>query len=260
MYMREMGTVELLTREGEISIAKRIEEGLEAVRNQISLYLPTYEFLFRAYEPVKGGAGRIADLIVGFIDPNAPDVIAQPQNPTKVEAVPAPAETDDAADTEEAEAVDTGPDPVEVAQRFASLTKLHGQLLGAVAKTGIADPKTQKLRKKLAGEFMELKLAPRMFEALINNLRTHVFEIRQLEKEIMQIAVRDAAMPRKEFISSFPRNETDPQWAAKHAKSGKKWSAAIAKLEGEIRRRQEQLVVIEQRCQGDAAETAAGTP
>ena len=94
---------------------------------------------------------------------------------------------------------------------------------------------------------MELKLAPRMFEALINNLRTHVFEIRQLEKEIMQIAVRDAAMPRKEFISSFPRNETDPQWAAKHAKSGKKWSAAIAKLEGEIRRRQEQLVVIEQR-------------
>ena len=245
--MREMGTVELLTREGEISIAKRIEEGLEAVRNQISLYLPTYEFLFRAYEPVKGGAGRIADLIVGFIDPNAPDVIAQPQNPTKVEAVPAPAETDDAADTEEAEAVDTGPDPVEVAQRFASLTKLHGQLLGAVAKTGLSDPKTQKLRKKLAGEFMELKLAPRMFEALINNLRTHVFEIRQLEKEIMQIAVRDAGMPRKEFISSFPRNETDPRWAAKHAKSGKKWSAGIAKLEGEICRRQEQLVVIEQR-------------
>ena len=247
MYMREMGTVELLTREGEISIAKRIEEGLEAVRNQVSLYLPTYDFLFRAYEPVKAGAGRIADLIVGFIDPNAPDVIAQPQNPTKVEAVPVAAETDDATDTEDAEAVDTGPDPIEVAQRFASLTKLHGQLLGAVAKTGIADPKTQKLRKKLAGEFMELKLAPRMFEALINNLRTHVFEIRQLEKEIMQIAVRDAAMPRKEFISSFPRNETDPQWAAKHAKSGKKWSAAIAKLEGEIRRRQEQLVVIEQR-------------
>ena len=247
MYMREMGTVELLTREGEISIAKRIEEGLETVRNQVSLYLPTYDFLFRAYEPVKAGAGRIADLIVGFIDPNAPDVIAQPQNPTKVEAVPVAAETDDATDTEEAEAVDTGPDPIEVAQRFASLIKLHGQLLGAVAKTGIADPKTQKLRKKLAGEFMELKLAPRMFEALINNLRTHVFEIRQLEKEIMQIAVRDAAMPRKEFISSFPRNETDPQWAAKHAKSGKKWSAAIAKLEGEIRRRQEQLVVIEQR-------------
>ena len=247
MYMREMGTVELLTREGEISIAKRIEEGLETVRNQVSLYLPTYDFLFRAYEPVKAGAGRIADLIVGFIDPNAPDVIAQPQNPTKVEAVPVAAETDDATDTEEAEAVDTGPDPIEVAQRFASLIKLHGQLLGAVAKTGIADPKTQKLRKKLAGEFMELKLAPRMFEALINNLRTHVFEIRQLEKEIMQIAVRDAAMPRKEFISSFPRNETDPQWAANHAKSGKKWSAAIAKLEGEIRRRQEQLVVIEQR-------------
>jgi RNA polymerase primary sigma factor len=244
MYMREMGTVELLTREGEISIAKRIEEGLEAVRNQVSLYLPTYDYLFKAYEPIKDGTGRLADVIVGFIDPNAPDVIAQPQNPTKVEAAPAAEEADDG---DEEEGVDTGPDPVEAAQRFASLTKLHGQLLNAIAKTGLADPKTQKLRKKLAGEFMELKLAPRMFEALINHLRSHVFEIRQLEKEIMQIAVRDAGMPRKEFISSFPRNETDARWVARHAKSGKKWSVAIGKLEGEICRRQEQLVAIEQR-------------
>jgi RNA polymerase primary sigma factor len=247
MYMREMGTVELLTREGEISIAKRIEEGLEAVRNQVSLYLPTYDYLFKAYEPVKAGTGRLADVIVGFIDPNAPDVIAQPQNPTKVEAAPAAEEAEEADDGDEEEGGDTGPDPVEAAQRFASLTKLHGQLLNAIAKTGIADPKTQKLRKKLAGEFMELKLAPRMFEALINHLRSHVFEIRQLEKEIMQIAVRDAGMPRKEFISSFPRNETDARWVARHAKSGKKWSVAIGKLEGEICRRQEQLVAIEQR-------------
>jgi RNA polymerase primary sigma factor len=247
MYMREMGTVELLTREGEISIAKRIEEGLEAVRNQVSLYLPTYDYLFKAYEPIKAGTGRLADVIVGFIDPNAPDVIAQPQNPTKVEAAPAAEEAEEADDGDEEEGVDTGPDPVEAAQRFASLTKLHGQLLNAIAKTGLADPKTQKLRKKLAGEFMELKLAPRMFEALINHLRSHVFEIRQLEKEIMQIAVRDAGMPRKEFISSFPRNETDARWVARHAKSGKKWSVAIGKLEGEICRRQEQLVAIEQR-------------
>ena len=247
MYMREMGTVELLTREGEISIAKRIEEGLEAVRNQVSLYLPTYDYLFKAYEPVKAGTGRLADVIVGFIDPNAPDVIAQPQNPTKVEAAPAAEEAEEADDGDEEEGGDTGPDPVEAAQRFASLTKLHGQLLNAIAKTGLADPKTQKLRKKLAGEFMELKLAPRMFEALINHLRSHVFEIRQLEKEIMQIAVRDAGMPRKEFISSFPRNETDARWVARHAKSGKKWSVAIGKLEGEICRRQEQLVAIEQR-------------
>ncbi|HEY2590747.1 MAG TPA: RNA polymerase sigma factor region1.1 domain-containing protein, partial [Steroidobacteraceae bacterium] len=83
MYMREMGTVELLTREGEIRIAKRIEEGLDAVRTALSMYPPTYDFLLRAYEPVKTGQARLVDVIVGYIDPNAPDVIAQPQNPTR---------------------------------------------------------------------------------------------------------------------------------------------------------------------------------
>jgi len=85
MYMREMGTVELLTREGEIRIAKRIEEGLDAVRLALSNYPSTSEYLLKAYEPVKTGGARLVDIIVGFIDPNAPDVIAQPQNPTKMD-------------------------------------------------------------------------------------------------------------------------------------------------------------------------------
>ena len=246
MYMREMGTVELLTREGEISIAKRIEEGLNSVRGQLSLYPPTFDFMFKVYENVKAGTGRLADILVGFIDPNAPDVIAQPQNPTKIDAsAPAEAEeeADDADDGEEA--VDTGPDPVETAARFASMTKLHTQMLNAMAKVGVDDPKTQKIRKKLAGEFMELKLSPRMFDALIDNLRSHVNEIRQLEKEIMVIAVRDAGMPRKEFIASFPRNETSDRWVAKHVKAGKKWSAPLAKFADDIRTKQELLREIE---------------
>src|ERR1700693_6636008 len=94
MYMREMGTVELLTREGQIRIAKRIEEGLEAVRSALSMYPATHDFLLRAYEPVKAGQARLVDVIVGFIDPNAPDVIAQPQNPTKLEIVEAEAEAE----------------------------------------------------------------------------------------------------------------------------------------------------------------------
>ena len=249
MYMREMGTVELLTREGEISIAKRIEEGLDAVRTQISLYPPTYDFILRAYEPVKNGGGRLADIIVGFIDPNAPDVIAQPQNPTKVD--PAAAAAEEAEDVEggddEEEAADTGPDPVEAANRFASIQKLHAQCLGLLSKSGMEDPKAQKTRSKLSGEFMELKLAPKMFEALIGNLREHINEIRQLEKEIMVIAVRDAGMPRKEFITSFPRNETDERWVSKHVKAAKKWSAGLAKFSDEILRRQVQLQAIEKR-------------
>ena len=92
MYMREMGTVELLTREGEISIAKRIEEGLDAVRRALANYPATIEHLLNAYETVKSGQGRLVDIIVGFIDPNAPDVIAQPQNPTKMEVVEAAAD------------------------------------------------------------------------------------------------------------------------------------------------------------------------
>ena len=247
MYMREMGTVELLTREGEIRIAKRIEEGLDAVRSQVALYPPTYDFLLAAYEPVKAGQGRLVEIIVGFIDPNAPDVIAQPQNPTKMDLAAPEPEGDDESEEgdEEEEAVDTGPDPEEAARRFASIHKLHGQLLVALDKLGVEDPKTQKLRRKLADEFMELKLAPRMFDALIANLRLHVNEIRQLEREIMVMAVRDAGMPRKDFLATFPKNETSNRWLMKHIKGGKKYSPVLAKFQEPIEQRQLRLGELE---------------
>jgi RNA polymerase primary sigma factor len=252
MYMREMGTVELLTREGEIRIAKRIEEGLDAVRMALSNYPSTTEFLLKAYDPVKTGGARLVDIIVGFIDPNAPDVIAQPQNPTKMDLAPAAAEEKPEGEDEEAEdgdseeeAVDTGPDPEEAARRFAAIAKHHANVLSHIEKLGAKDPKTLKVRKKLSDEFMELKLAPRMFEALIANLRHGVNEIRQLEKEIMIIAVRDAGMPRKEFILSFPKNETSNRWLQKQIKGGKKWSAAMGRLKDEIERRQEKLAQLE---------------
>ncbi len=250
MYMREMGTVELLTREGEIRIAKRIEEGLDAVRTALSMYPPTFDFLLKAYEPAKAGQSRLVDIIVGFIDPNAPDVIAQPQNPTKMDlAEPAEAETEETEEGEDGdeseEAVDTGPDPEEAARRFASIQKGHVSALAHIAKDGAKDPKTLKVRKKLSLEMMELKLSPRMFDALILNLRTHVAEVRQLEKEIMIIAVRDAGMPRKDFISTFPKNETSPKWLQKHQKAGKKYSPLLVKFKDEIERRQKKLETLE---------------
>ncbi len=252
MYMREMGTVELLTREGEIRIAKRIEEGLDAVRTALSMYPPTFEFLLKAYEPVKSGQARLVDVIVGFIDPNAPDVIAQPQNPTKLELVSDEdrtrgedeEESEDGEDSEET--VDTGPDPEEAARRFASIQKSFAHALTAIQRSGTADARALRLRRKLAAEFMELKLSPRMFDALILNLRAHVSEIRQLEKEIMILAVRDAGMPRKDFIATFPKNETSPRWLAKHVKAGKKYSAPLARLKEEIERRQRKLEGLEE--------------
>src|SRR5262247_515556 len=121
MYMREMGTVELLTREGEIRIAKRIEEGLDQVRTALAYYPPTYEYLLAAWEPVKAGQGRITDLIVGFLDPNAPDEIAQPHNMKTVvrkEESESEDEEGEEGSEDEEETLDTGPDPEETARRF----------------------------------------------------------------------------------------------------------------------------------------------
>ena len=250
MYMREMGTVELLTREGEISIAKRIEQGLEAVRLALSAYPPTHDLLLGTYEPVKAGQGRLIDIIVGFVDPNAPDVIAEPINPKLAAAAKAEAAENDDSEEEEAEeeeAVETGPDPEEAAARFASLAKVYGQVVKALDDKGPKDPKTVKLRRKLAAEFMELKLAPRMFEQLVAHLRVHLNEIRSIEKTVMQICVRDAGMPRPDFIETFPRNETNLHWLDKHVRAKRKHSAALGRMREEIEKQQLRLRDIEVR-------------
>jgi RNA polymerase primary sigma factor len=253
MYMREMGTVELLTREGEIRIAKRIEEGLDAVRKALSMYPLTHELILAAYEPIKAGqGGRLADIIVGFIDPNAPDEIAAPINP-KLAAAEAPVEKDDDDEeaegegTEEEEALETGPDPIEAARRFESLAKAQLHAGKLAAEKGWSDPKTIKARVALSLEFMELKLSPKMFEMLIVQLRDNVAEIRNMEKQVMLLCVRDAGMPRKDFISTFPKNETNLTWLDKHIRAKRKHSAHLAKLRDQIERQQHNLQAFEVR-------------
>jgi RNA polymerase primary sigma factor len=255
MYMREMGTVELLTREGEIAIAKRIEEGLDSVRRALSSYPPSYELLLRAYEPLKNGQGRLVDIIVGFVDPNAPDVIAEPINP-KLAAKEAPeAEAEDEEEgSEEEEALETGPDPEEAARRFASLARCYAQVVKSIEDKGTRDPKTIKLRRKLADEFMELKLSPKMFDQLIGQIREHLNEIRSLEKAVMQRCVRDSGMPRSDFIETFPRNETNLGWLDKHIRAKRKHSAKLASFRDEIEAEQKKLATIEQRARLSIAE------
>jgi RNA polymerase primary sigma factor len=241
MYMREMGTVELLTREGEIRIAKRIEEGLDAVRTALANFPATYEYLLRAYEPVKAGQGRLIDIIVGFVDPNAPDEIAQPQNPKLLAPEKTESENDDDENGEEEEALETGPDPEEAARRFTAVAKLQAQVIKALDGPGPKELKTTKLRKRIAAQFMELKLAPKMFDALIVNLRDHVATIRGLEKEIMQLCIKQAGMPRKDFIAIFPKNETKPGWIDKQIKLKRKHSASLGRLKPEILGRQQSI-------------------
>jgi RNA polymerase primary sigma factor len=247
MYMREMGTVELLTREGEIRIAKRIEEGLEAVKIALGSYPGTYDLLLRHYETVRAGQMRLVDVIVGFVDPNAPDEIAQPQNPKMMalEREEAANDDDETDSDEDEEAIDTGPDPEEAAKRFSSIAKVHHQFLNALDKLGSKDPKTLKIRKKICGELMELKLSPKMFDQLIDNLRLHVTEVRLLEKEIMFLCIKQAGMPRKDFISTFPKNETSTRWLDKHIKAKKRYSAPLAKFKDEVERRQNKLKDLE---------------
>ena len=247
MYMREMGTVELLTREGEIRIAKRIEEGLEAVKIALGSYPGTYDLLLRHYETVKAGQMRLVDVIVGFVDPNAPDEIAQPQNPKMMalEREEAANDDDETEGDEDEEVIDTGPDPEEAAKRFNSIAKIQHQFLNALDKVGSKDPKTLKIRKKICGELMELKLSPKMFDQLIDNLRQHVTEVRLLEKEIMFLCIKQAGMPRKDFISTFPKNETSTRWLDKHIKAKKRYSAPLAKFKDEVERRQNKLKDLE---------------
>ena len=153
MYMREMGTVELLTREGEIRIAKRIEEGLDAVRTALSSYPMTYHFILNQYEQVKAGQGRLVDILVGFIDPNAPDEIAAPVNPKLAQAAAPEADTDEGDENEggsdEEEVLETGPDPEEVARRFASIAKLHQQVLKAIEQGGRSEEHTSELQSPI---------------------------------------------------------------------------------------------------------------
>ena len=248
MYMREMGTVELLTREGEIRIAKRIEEGLEQVKHALAYYPPTYDLLLKAYEPIKGGQGRLTDIIVGFIDPNAPDEIAQPQNPKAMSLQKEEKDLDDDnvdVDDAEEEVADTGPDPEEAARRFAAIQRGINAVVKGLSDKGPKDAKVVKARKKLADQFMELKLAPRMFEALILSLRGHLEEIRRLEREIMLVCVKQAGMPRKDFISTFPKNETNLRWLDKHIRAKRKHSAPLSKLKEEVTARQKALKEVE---------------
>jgi RNA polymerase primary sigma factor len=248
MYMREMGTVELLTREGEIRIAKRIEEGLNQVKSAVGLFPPTFDLILGEYAPVKAGEGRLADLIVGFIDPNEEE--APPPPPVvvvdKIESDSDSDDDDDDDDDDEDETpVNTGPDPEEAERRFKAIARLYKKSTAAIEAYGTQSEKTRKAREALIDELMQLKLSPKLFELMIINLRGYVMSIREQERAVMQLCVRTAGMPRKDFIASFPKNETNLEWVEKHIRAKRKHSSVLAKLKEDIVRSQKKLIRIE---------------
>ena len=248
MYMREMGTVELLTREGEIVIAKRIEDGLNQVLLALSAYPETAATLLRGYERVAAGEMRLNDLISGFIDPNAvEEEIPQPQIPQSAKSANDADSNNgkDSDDDDDSTPVDTGPDPEEAREHFAALEKTYKQLIAALEKGGKNAARVKKLREQLSEQIMSLKLVPRIVDILTTNLRQAIARIRTHERAIMDACVTRAGMPRREFITTFPNNETDPGWVDEQAKGGHKYSAAIAQCRDEIIRAQNKLIALQ---------------
>ena len=234
MYMREMGTVELLTRQGEIEIAKRIEDGLNQVKYHMAHFPPTIEKLLEVFDAVAAGETRLQDFVVGFIDPNAPDEIKSPVT-----------KSDNQDDDDEEEVIDTGPDPDEVAARLKVIRRLYKRSLTALEKWGTKEKKTIKVQAELADQLMELKLAPKLTDVLVRGLRASVSVLRAQERQVMQICVRDAGMPRKDFLASFPKSETDLKWIEKHIRAKRKHSSTLAKLRDDVLRAQRKLLAVE---------------
>ncbi|HIP52469.1 MAG TPA: sigma-70 family RNA polymerase sigma factor, partial [Chromatiales bacterium] len=236
MYMREMGTVELLTREGELRIAKRIEEGLNQVAAALATYPSTIEKLLGKFDKMEAGETRLTDIINGFVDPNETDEVKKPV----INNASASSDKD-----EEEEVVDTGPDPEEAAKRIAALRKHYKTLVNALTRHGKDDPKTQKAAAKVAEIYLELRLLPAVFNEMAENLRNTIARIRTQERVIMNLCVNQAQMPRKEFITSFPQNETNLDWLDEQIKSGKGYASALEEHAEEILRAQKKLADIE---------------
>jgi RNA polymerase primary sigma factor len=248
MYMREMGSVDLLTREGEISIAKRIEDGLNQVNMALSRFPGTVSALLEEAESWRAGNQRLNELVSGFIDPTLLAEMDLISEDTMEAAVAEEAEFQDEVDEEDdkpAPTVNTGPDPEQVNQFFDELARLQDSFIKLYDRYGPNGKKTNELKDQISEQFMRLKLPPRMFDHLIDRMRFHVAIIRDTERKIMTLCVDRAGMPRKEFIKSFQDNEADPEWLAGLLKRQSKWGRAMKEYAEEIGELQERLARFE---------------
>ena len=243
MYMREMGSVELLTREGEIAIAKRIEEGLNQVHSSLASFPWSIQLLLEDYDQHLEGKKRLNEVVVGFLD------IEEPEEVVPVAVVDEDAEVEESDDVvgEDGEetVVDTGPDPAEVGRRMDTLKGLYTKFQKSHAKVGAADKKTIKIREEMAAEFLRLKLPLALMDAFVRKLREVVNSIKEHERRILDICVRNAKMPRKDFLRAWPGNEINLDWADDVIRRKQKWSSGMREFKDLIVAEQHKLVGIE---------------
>ena len=253
MYMREMGTVELLTREGEIAIAKRIEEGLIQVQTALSSFPWSVQILLQEYEQHLDGKRRLSEVLTGFLDIEVPaaeisEELLEAEDDE--EAVPAEIKEEDetkegAAEGEEAAPGDTGPDPIEVRARMDRLREMFGVFAQEVARQGTEAAECAELRSALSAEFMKLKLPTVMIENFTTKLRDVVSSIRSHERTISELCVNRAKMPRPQFVKSFIGNEANLGWVDGEIDKKARYSAGLKIVREQVIDEQDRRAMLE---------------
>ncbi|ELI6405143.1 RNA polymerase sigma factor RpoD [Aeromonas salmonicida] len=250
MYMREMGTVELLTREGEIDIAKRIEDGINQVQSSVAEYPEAITYLLEQYDKYEAEQLRLSDIISGFIDPNEADDVA----PTATH-IGSELGEDDLADEDEDEdddgdssddEGDGGPDPEVAREKFGDLRAQYEVTRLSIQKNGRAHEDTQAAIAQLADVFRQFRLMPKQFDRLVNNMREMMERVRVQERIIMKLCVEQAKMPKKTFVAAFTNNECETAWFEYQKQAGKAWSPRLLEMDEEVLRSIGKLQQIEE--------------
>ncbi|MEI5640533.1 MULTISPECIES: RNA polymerase sigma factor RpoD [unclassified Pseudoalteromonas] len=240
MYMREMGTVELLTREGEIQIAKRIEEGINQVQISVAEYPEAITYLLEQWDKFEAEEMRLSDIVSGFFDPNAVEDGDAPISATHIGSELSDEdledEDDDVDDDDDEEEGDSGPDPEEAREHFERLRSLYNNAREIFASKGRSHPDAQAAIKEIGDHFRTFKLVPKQFDRMVNNMRDMMDKVRVQERIIMKQAVQVAKLPKKLFVKHFANNETDTAWIDAEIASGEKHSVKLAEVKPEIER------------------------
>ena len=239
MYMREMGTVELLTREGEIIIAKRIEEGIRELMAALAHYPDVVRRLCNEYELVTKEERKLTDVMIGYLDP------AEHVPSASEMAAAAEQRAEQKGDDDEEEEANVGPDPVEAKKRFTALKRQCTKTEKAIAAKGRDHKDAITEMNKLGELFKFFKLIPRVFDPLIDEPRIALAAVREPERDIMRIVVRDCRMDRKEFIKSFQGSESDSRWVSRVVRK-KDVGAKINLHKEELQRLQRQIANVEE--------------
>jgi len=247
MYMREMGTVELLTREGEIEIAKRIEDGIYTVQSSVAEYPQAISYLLDQWDLYEAEEIRLSDIINGFLDPNEEDIMSASHIGSELtEEQLADEDGDDSdSDDDDEEEVDTGPDPEEAREHFDELRRLYDESTVLIADHGRAHPTTQAKIKELGEHFRLFKLIPKQFDRLVKNMREMMDRVRVQERLIMKHVCGYAKLPKKDFIKIFPGNETKTSWFELLQSGGDDVARRLVDVDVEVRRSIQKLKDIE---------------